>query len=322
MKPRLKLEWLNYFQVLVQRGSFQQAAQDLFITQQALSNYLVRLEKRLGVTFIERQAQSKNNLTPEGEQFFEALQPILSQAQHLQQFAQRLPNAPLKGQLRLAIQPLWMNLEVAQLLQGLQTKHPELNWVITGQANESQILEGLTQHSLDLGLLTLTQPCPGLRAFRLYSSACVMVSASPQNSKAWQKQVFIRYLRSGASQQPQTFWPEKRFPRQISLETDHLLQAIEWCVQGLGCLFLPRAYIAPWLQAGLLFEIATPPAQVELEASLVWNPTHFSSQVEKQLICELGNALQAQQAVALPAFVKPESNPQPQQKTPRSAKKK
>lgn len=302
MTPKLKLEWLAYFDVLARSESFQQAARELFITQQALSNYLLRLEQRLGVVLIDRDSQGKKELTPEGEQFLAALQPVLAKAKSLQRHFQNLSWRALEGTVRLAIQQLWMSSGLGTQLQQMQAAHPEMLLRIVGTMSEAQMLAGLLDGELDIAILTPLNHHAKLAYLPLFYSPCVMVSSSPERLP-WNELPFIRYLnqsqRLDAPPQGQTFWSEERYPRKVLLETNNLLQAIEWCQRGLGALYLPRAFVEPWLQAGLLHELGQAPEPQEVSACLVWNPELSHSPAHEYLIYELGKLLQVGSEAAL-----------------------
>src|SRR5688572_17905500 len=51
----LKLDWLYSFVVLVECGSFSEAARRLYITQQALSKTFAQLEKQLETQLLQRR---------------------------------------------------------------------------------------------------------------------------------------------------------------------------------------------------------------------------------------------------------------------------
>lgn len=70
----LKLNWCYYFVILVEAQSFSVAAEELKLSQQAMSQFLRRLEAYLKDPLIDR-----NNweLTPKGQLFYLSSQQLL-----------------------------------------------------------------------------------------------------------------------------------------------------------------------------------------------------------------------------------------------------
>jgi DNA-binding transcriptional LysR family regulator len=63
------LKQIKYFQAVVQRGSFTEAAQECYISQSAISQQIQALEQELDVRLLERRNR-KFKVTPAGEHFY------------------------------------------------------------------------------------------------------------------------------------------------------------------------------------------------------------------------------------------------------------
>jgi len=289
--PKFKLEWLYYFEVLAEAETFQTAAERLFITQQALSLYLRRLEERMGVVLLQRFNQDKT-LTPEGQRFLKALKPILTQVRQLQQRFEPLADVELQGPVRLMLEPLWMTPAMATRLVEVQQLQPGLQLQISGQLSETGITDGLLQGHLDMAIFSPVTQHPELLYLPLLYSPCVIVGIQ-DSATPWQALPFIRYLRGGelptkAIAQKMTFWPEATHPRQVVFETNCLEQAIACCLQGIGALYLPEIFVRTWLQQRQLRLLTPAPAQHEEQACLVWNPAFSQGTAYESFLCELG----------------------------------
>jgi len=288
--PKFKLEWLYYFEVLAEAETFQAAAERLFITQQALSLYLRRLEERMGVVLLRRFNQDKA-LTPEGQRFLQTLKPILAQVRQLQMRFEPLAEA-MQGLVRLMIEPLWMTPAMATRLVDMQQLQTGLQLQISGQLSESGVTDGLLQGHLDMAIFSPVTQHPELLYLPLLYSPCVIVGTQDPTS-SWQALPFIRYLRGGelptkATAQKLTFWPEAIHPRQVVLETNCLEQAIACCLQGIGALYLPEVFVRTWLVQGTLQRLMPAPELREEQACLVWNPAFSQGTAYEALLCELG----------------------------------
>ena len=67
---------LQYIVTIAQRQNMTKAAEELYVSQSSLSQYLGKLEKKLGVPLFER-TKNKLLLTPAGERYVEAARKIL-----------------------------------------------------------------------------------------------------------------------------------------------------------------------------------------------------------------------------------------------------
>jgi DNA-binding transcriptional LysR family regulator len=72
----MELRQLEYFAAVVRHGHFGRAAEDVYITQSALSQQIRRLEEELGLTLLLRTSKGVE-LTPAGVEFIEHAQAIL-----------------------------------------------------------------------------------------------------------------------------------------------------------------------------------------------------------------------------------------------------
>ena len=63
------LKQIKYFIAVVDRNSFTEAAEQMYISQSAISQQIQSLEKELGVTLIKRENR-KFSLTPAGDYFY------------------------------------------------------------------------------------------------------------------------------------------------------------------------------------------------------------------------------------------------------------
>ncbi len=76
------LRQIKYFASVVEHGSFTQAADELYISQSAVSQQISALERELGVKLLERGNRSFT-LTAAGEYFYAHCKDVLSAADAL-----------------------------------------------------------------------------------------------------------------------------------------------------------------------------------------------------------------------------------------------
>ncbi|MDR1321538.1 MAG: LysR family transcriptional regulator [Gracilibacteraceae bacterium] len=80
----MTLKDILYVTKVAEFSSFSQAAESLYISQPALSQYIIRLEKELGVTLFNRAKNSCLSLTPAGDLLVSEGANLLKHAQELQ----------------------------------------------------------------------------------------------------------------------------------------------------------------------------------------------------------------------------------------------
>lgn len=71
----MNMQHIEYILTLAKERNFSKAAEQLFLTQSALSQYVRKLEQQLGITLFHR-GSSAVTLTPEGELYVQALHKI------------------------------------------------------------------------------------------------------------------------------------------------------------------------------------------------------------------------------------------------------
>lgn len=105
----MRLEQLQYFLEIATSGSISIAAENLYISQSALSRSIKGLEEELGVQLFLRAVDGVR-LTAAGEKLLPYMREVLSKAQDLSQAALTLaaPSSPqaLSGQLNLCTIPI------------------------------------------------------------------------------------------------------------------------------------------------------------------------------------------------------------------------
>lgn len=91
----------EYFLTIIEEGSLSKAAQKLYLSQPSLSQYVKRMEKRLGVELFDHNS-SPLKLTYSGERYYEFL---LEEQKNEKEILQELKDIKLgnSGRIRLGI---------------------------------------------------------------------------------------------------------------------------------------------------------------------------------------------------------------------------
>lgn len=117
----MELSDINIFVKVIQSGSFTEASRKLGAPKSTVSSKVSSLERRLGVTLLQRTTR-KLHLTEEGKAFFQTCARALAEiesAEALVSGAQKIP----QGQIRLTA-PNDISKILAHFLKGFRNKYP------------------------------------------------------------------------------------------------------------------------------------------------------------------------------------------------------
>ncbi|GEL96347.1 LysR family transcriptional regulator [Cellulomonas composti] len=147
----MRLEQLEYFAAVARVGSFRRAADELHVSQPALSEAVANLERELGVTLLERH-RSGSRLSTTGRELLPLVADALAAVDRLRAAAGHHPDAGRAVRLGT------VNAGTASLLlpaiQAFPARHPGVTVEIR-TLQQDEIEQGLTDGSLDLGLVNL-----------------------------------------------------------------------------------------------------------------------------------------------------------------------
>ena len=80
----MDIKYLNYILAIASRHNMTKAAEDLFVSQSSLSQYLSRLEQELGTPLFTR-SKNELTLTPAGELYVDAAKKVVKIQKELYQ---------------------------------------------------------------------------------------------------------------------------------------------------------------------------------------------------------------------------------------------
>ena len=140
---------LEYVTAIARTGSFSQSARLLFISQPALSQYIRRLEKNLGVTLFYR-SRSKVELTPAGAYYVKKGEAILRQMQELEQTIRHWQQAD-QQQLSIGVSQFYGKWFLTPYLQDIQKLLPGYRiQIVDGESRQLELQ--MVQRKLDFAI--------------------------------------------------------------------------------------------------------------------------------------------------------------------------
>jgi LysR family transcriptional regulator, glycine cleavage system transcriptional activator len=168
MSPRLPpLNALRTFEAAARHLSFTRAAEELFVTQAAVSHQIRTLEDHLGARLFRRMNRALL-LTDEGQ----ALLPAVREAfERLSAGVRRVEDLCCGGALTISTTPSVAASWLAGRLVRFQALHPEIELQVSATAR----LVDFGREGIDCGIRYGEGDWPGLRAERLFHTALLPV---------------------------------------------------------------------------------------------------------------------------------------------------
>lgn len=194
----MNIDQLKYFADLAKTNSITTTAKRMFISQQALSESIKRLENELGCTLVNR---SKTGIafTEDGKLVLHYAQNILEQHVHMEQALQaKYNNKLLHGKLAIGVGPTVSNTFLPSLMFKMHQLYPSIKLHVLEHSRDT-ILSMLQTSELDFGIfgiytdigtdsfmstmqqLSYPQTSDKLQLIKLYSDpvVCVMSKNHP-----------------------------------------------------------------------------------------------------------------------------------------------
>ena len=259
---------LQVFHAVARQLSFTKAAEQLYMTQPAVTFQIKQLEEHLNVRLFER-SHGRIALTPAGELVLSYADRILTLSEELETRVGELTGA-ISGPLLLGASTTIAEFYLPQILGEFKAKYPHVRAHMT-VANSETIETRVAEHSLDVGLIESPSHLPGVQTEVCCEDVLVMI-CSPSYKLAKSKRVsasvvaeepFIsRESGSGTREfADQYFLKNKISPEGINVVMElGSPEAIKGVVEtGLGVSILSRATVAKELKLGVLVAVPLEP---------------------------------------------------------------
>ncbi|MBI4856116.1 MAG: LysR family transcriptional regulator [Acetobacterium woodii] len=155
---------LKYFQKLADIGNYTKAADELDLSQSALSRSILRLEEEIGVPLFQRKSRGVV-LNRYGEIFLKSANKALGEIDEAKQAISNLVD-PTQGTISLGfIQPLGSSY-IPDLISAFQKEHPGIKFQLN-QDNTRNILNGIESGEIDVGFCSPPEASEGLSTLHI-----------------------------------------------------------------------------------------------------------------------------------------------------------
>lgn len=249
----LTLRQLKVFASVARHLNYTRAAEELFLTQPAVSMQVKQLEEHLGVALFE-QLGKRIHLTEAGQEVLAYARTVTQQLDELESVLNRIKGLS-GGKLRISVATT-ANYFIPTLLGTFSRRYPEVT-VSLDVTNREALLQQLSENTVDL--VIMGQPPAGLDVeAEVFMENPLIVVAPPGHPLAHQKKIPLKRLQeevflvrepgSGTRSAMERFFAEREIHLKTGMEVGSN-EAIKQSVQaGLGLGLLSRATIEQELE--------------------------------------------------------------------------
>ncbi len=257
---RMTLRQLQVFRSVCQQRSYSRAAEEMALTQPAVSLQIRQLEELLGQPLFDYVGK-KLHLTDAAVALQQASADIFARLESLDMQLSDLQGS-LQGQLSLAVESS-AKYFVPHLFAAFRREYPEVSLQLV-VVNHAQAVRRLSANRDDLLIMSLVPPDMALEFLPFLNNPiiavappehplCRLAELSLQDLTAWP--LLVREPGSGTRRACEEYCHQKRAHFAQTLELGSLEGQREGVLAGIGLALLPRHAVRRELQQGSLREL-------------------------------------------------------------------
>jgi len=247
----MDIEFARTFLAVAAAGNFVGAAARLHVTQSTVSARIQALETRFGARLFQR-GRGGAELTPAGQRFLrhaKALVQTLEQAC----YEVGLP-AGFRGSLTLAGRiALWEGF-LPRWTQWMRRTAPDISLRME-IGMEEEMIQGLVQGTVDIGVMYTPESRPGLGTERLFDESLLLVGTAPERDWPDADYVHIDWGQEFHAQFT-TRYPDTPPP---ALTANIGWLAMQYLLRNGGSAYFPARMVRPLLEQGRLWQVEKSP---------------------------------------------------------------
>ncbi|WP_313799978.1 LysR family transcriptional regulator [Cytobacillus sp.] len=284
----MDIKHMQYFMEVTRTGSFTKAAENLYITQPALSRIIKSLEADVGATLFIRSRKSLI-LTDAGNVLYKHAQVIEKQLQLLEtELASMITMR--KGHIRIGLPTIVNSFFFSKLIASFHQEYPEVTFQLEEDGSK-RIEEKIMNGKLDFGVVVLSDKNDQLDEYTFVNEKLTLVVPSSHHLIEKQE-VALQELKDEAFIMfNQDFelrnlilkaCKEANFQPRIISETSQLDFIEELVASNLGITLLPES-TSKELTADVQTIAVTNPV-IEWNLAIIWKRDEYLSQMNKEFI--------------------------------------
>ena len=239
----MELRQLRAFVHVTHAGSFTRAADELHLTQSAVSTAVGKLEAELGFELLRRTSRGVE-LTEAGQAVFERAREIVAGADAIRSDLAALRGL-LEGTVALGTMLPPGPIDLPGLLASFHASHPGIT-VRVREGSAPDILAGLRRDELDVAFTGVEPEAlePELAGERMLAEELLLITPpgrQPLSLETLEGVPFVGYRRGSALRE--TIDGAITARPDIVFETDELVSVRELVARGLGVSIVPRSTV-------------------------------------------------------------------------------
>ncbi|NBI28701.1 LysR family transcriptional regulator [Chengkuizengella marina] len=270
----MNIENIEAFIYVCQLGSFNKAAEALFLTQPSVTARIQSLEREMNLKLFHRNGKNIS-LSDKGEHFFPHAQKILQSYQDAKYGMQQVV---LPNELNIGSALSISNNVLPTILPEIKSEFNNVRMkIVTGHSKD--ILNKVINKDVDFGIVR-TETHPQVESILLYEDP-IHLFVPPGHELLNQSKVTLENV----GNQPLIFFDygsmdwlyihrlfsNNHITPNIALEVDNMETAKNLLLQGMGISFLPEHCVKKELEKGQLFRVAlTPPIKMSINIDLIY----------------------------------------------------
>lgn len=290
----ISVRQLEVFVSIAASGTVRAAADQLCVTQPAVSMALSELERQLGTPVFDRE-RGRLHLNPRGKELLPLAQEIIERLHDLARQSQPSPQE-LTGHLRIGASNTIGNYLVGDLLGPFMRQHPLVALQVSVE-NTDAIAAGLIDHTLDVGAIEGPVNHPQLDVISWRDDALV-VCAAPSHPLCGTNRLKPEHFQGvgwilrerGSAMRVQAEQALGKLPQSSVVLELGQVEAIKQAVMaGIGIACLPESAITDAVQNGRLRALHTPFLNMHRRLSLVLHKSRYRGALIDAFVASLLN---------------------------------
>ncbi len=274
----LTFEQLHILRKVARARTFTRAADELALTQPAISQRIRRLEQALGAEIFDRSAKGREvRLTPAGERVLHFADEVLTQLEQLQQDLERERAARRHATVTIACDTSGVKAVLPALLAACHARCPEVRVNLMHRPRE-EINAAVAAGEADLGLQISSWVTPRFRAVSILRDRMVLLAppdhpilAEPERWRAHVRAApFVLTAPGSFSREVAEAWAEGQgLELDVLLESRSMDAVKEAAAHGFGLTILPELWVVNDLREGRLRIVPVEGLPHEFEVCLI-----------------------------------------------------
>ena len=289
----MRLDYLKIFCDVARCRSFSEAAQMNHVSQSAVSQVVLQIEKRLGVQLLDRSTRPLQ-LTPEGRAYYEGCRGVVEQYEALESSIRKIHDRVSTTLQIAAIYSVGLR-DMNQYIDRFKSMWPG-NSVHIDYLHPDRVYERVLDGSADFGLLSYPRKSRELVALR-WREEPMLLACSPRHPLARQGRVGVEQLNGvpyvgfdrdlTIRKHIDRFFRKNHVTTDVVLEFDNIENVKKAIEEMVGVALLPEPMLRQEVTSGLLIAVPLADCQLVRPLGIIYRRHHHLTAAAKDFLALL-----------------------------------